>query len=757
MIVSFYRTSALKDPKRAARLLPTVAQFRKDFRAFRKRYPQIKKFSTWNEINFKIAQPTGGNPKRAGQFYKMLRKECRGGKCSVLTGDFRPDGSKADVRWQKTFLKEIGRGPHQWGLIPYLDTNRFQTKFTKRFLKDTKRGNVYVTEVGPINVFPFGRFFANLGRQNRAMKYTMVNFPRVSSRIKAMYIYHWRQPAGAPKNAFDSALIDQKGKPRPRTRRSSSTWDARRRSSGSAATDVDQRRRARTARRRSSLMGVPSSCMRSVRGLGLGMVAAVLAAAPAGAADPVMIAVGDVACDPADTALQRRGWEPMDPAPGRCHQKVHLGHRRRRPAGADQRPGPWRPPVRERSAGQVQRLLRPHLGPRARRDQARARQPRVRRERQRLRRQRHRVLRPTSATSSRPRAGRRQSPAGLVQLRRPGRSHQLAHRRPELRVRGRPARPGGMGRRLHGRLRAGAVAASGPGRERERLHARLLAPPDGSARATIGDNPIMAPIWNALYEDYADIVLAGHDHNYERLGAGRPDGRPRAGQGHSQLGGRHRRQEHETQFGRRPCRPRDVRDNTSHGVLKLTLHGAVPGHPRGWYEWAFVGDGQLREHVRGLGRGRLRRPARPAHGHAHRPRLPRQRRLGQPAVAADRTRPVISRARLSRSRFRVGARATAISAVARGTTVAYSLSEAATAVLRIDRRVTVRRGTRRVVRYRRAGALRRSGRAGPRRVAFSGRIGRRALRPGRYRLTISARDGAGNAGRRRVLRFTVVR
>ena len=40
-------------------------------------------------MNFKIAQPTGGNPKRAGQFYKMLRKECRGGKCSVLTGDFR--------------------------------------------------------------------------------------------------------------------------------------------------------------------------------------------------------------------------------------------------------------------------------------------------------------------------------------------------------------------------------------------------------------------------------------------------------------------------------------------------------------------------------------------------------------------------------------------------------------------------------------------------------------------------------------------
>ena len=76
VMVSFYRTSMLS-PKRAARSLPSVKTFQKDFRAFRKRYPHIKKFSNWNEINFKIAQPTGRNAKRAGQFYKMLRKECR--------------------------------------------------------------------------------------------------------------------------------------------------------------------------------------------------------------------------------------------------------------------------------------------------------------------------------------------------------------------------------------------------------------------------------------------------------------------------------------------------------------------------------------------------------------------------------------------------------------------------------------------------------------------------------------------------------
>lgn len=211
VIVSFYRTSSCS-ARCASRRLPSVAGFRSDFRKFRKRYPQIKKFSTWNEMNYPLAQPTGRNPKRTGQFYKMLRKECRGRKCSVLTGDFRANGSAFDAKWLKTFLKEIGKGPHQWGLIAYPDVNKFQTKYTKKFLKATKRGNVYVTEVGAINVF--GRFYhRNLKRQNKAMKYTMTTFPKVSRRIKAMYIYNWREARGG--EPFDSALIDMKGKRRP--------------------------------------------------------------------------------------------------------------------------------------------------------------------------------------------------------------------------------------------------------------------------------------------------------------------------------------------------------------------------------------------------------------------------------------------------------------------------------------------------------------------------------------------------------------
>jgi hypothetical protein len=45
------------------------------------------------------------------------------------------------------------------------------------------------------------------------------------------------------------------------------------------------------------------------------------------------------------------------------------------------------------------------------------------------------------------------------------------------------------------------------------------------------DSPSVGPLWEALYEAGADVVLAGHDHNYQQLGrldaAGRPD--PRRG------------------------------------------------------------------------------------------------------------------------------------------------------------------------------------------------------------------------------------
>jgi streptogramin lyase len=104
----------------------------------------------------------------------------------------------------------------------------------------------------------------------------------------------------------------------------------------------------------------------------------------------------------------------------------------------------------------------------------------------------------------------------------------------------------------------------------------------------------------------------------------------------------------------------------------------------------------------------------------------------------------------------------------RGSTLAFSLSEAAEVTIAVARRRAGRRvggvcrppsrRTRsrpRCARYVAMGALRRRARAGENTVAFSGRLNGRPLRPGRYRLAIRARDPAGNRSLTRTVAFTV--
>src|SRR5437667_12614704 len=46
-----------------------------------------------------------------------------------------------------------------------------------------------------------------------------------------------------------------------------------------------------------------------------------------------------------------------------------------------------------------------------------------------------------------------------------------------------------------------------------------------SSGTTHGSDPQTQPLCQALYEAGADVVLSGHEHNYERFALQRPDGR----------------------------------------------------------------------------------------------------------------------------------------------------------------------------------------------------------------------------------------
>ena len=120
---------------------------------------------------------------------------------------------------------------------------------------------------------------------------------------------------------------------------------------------------------------------------------------------------------------------------------------------------------------------------------------------------------------------------------------------------------------------------------------------------------------------------------------------------------------------------------------------------------------------------------------------------------------------------RRGARETPVAARARkGTTFRFRLSEAARVVFAIERARPGRcvkgrcvkprpsnRRKRKCTRFVVTGRFALTAVAGDNAKKFSGRIGRRALKPGRYRATLVATDAAGNASAPKRLRFRVVR
>lgn len=138
----------------------------------------------------------------------------------------------------------------------------------------------------------------------------------------------------------------------------------------------------------------------------------------------------------------------------------------------------------------------------------------------------------------------------------------------------------------------------------------------------------------------------------------------------------------------------------------------------------------------------------------------------------DITKPKLSRLKLSAKRFRIGTKLATAAAVRTGTTIRYTLSEAAAVTLSFERVAAGRKVGKRCVRPKRNNRRRKrctrylavkpvvsfaNQGAGPRRIHFEGRLSRRkTLKPGVYRLTLRARDAAGNTSKRLTARIELL-
>jgi hypothetical protein len=93
-----------------------------------------------------------------------------------------------------------------------------------------------------------------------------------------------------------------------------------------------------------------------------------------------------------------------------------------------------------------------------------------------------------------------------------------------------------------------------------------------------GNDVTVAPLWDALYQYGADLILNGHDHIYERFAAQRPDGTPDSfglRQFTVGTGGK----EHYYLLSTQPNS--QVRNVDTFGVLRLILRSDT-------YEWSFL-------------------------------------------------------------------------------------------------------------------------------------------------------------------------
>jgi hypothetical protein len=154
--------------KKAFCKAPSQSKYKASVKAFHAKYPQVKSFQPWNELNNK-SQPTYSSPKLAAGYYKTLKGVCK--KCTVVAADIL-DTSNA-ISYVKKFMRYASKQhPRLWGLHNYGDVNRFRTgssSLTARFLKAVP-GKVWLTETGGLVSF-LPNFKKSTSRATKATKF----------------------------------------------------------------------------------------------------------------------------------------------------------------------------------------------------------------------------------------------------------------------------------------------------------------------------------------------------------------------------------------------------------------------------------------------------------------------------------------------------------------------------------------------------------------------------------------------------------
>jgi hypothetical protein len=192
------------------RVQPNAQQYEREVKAFKKRWPWVKNFSTWNEVNLPGEGPAN-NPKLVASYYRILKRVFPSAK--ILAADLLDLPNM--VAWVRRFKKVARVEPRYWGLHNYVTANRFQVDRTRKLLQNTK-GEVWLTEVGGL-VARRNRSLIKLreGKKHAAdvTKFIFDDLARLDRRVSRVYAYHW--DSTSTKDSWDSAFVGPDNKERP--------------------------------------------------------------------------------------------------------------------------------------------------------------------------------------------------------------------------------------------------------------------------------------------------------------------------------------------------------------------------------------------------------------------------------------------------------------------------------------------------------------------------------------------------------------
>jgi hypothetical protein len=194
--------------------MPSRLQFIREFRKFRRRYPEVRTFQVWNEGNHGT-QPTFKKPGRAALLYNSMRRTCP--ECTITAPSVLDAPNMTP--WIKAFKRKTRYPVRIWAIHNHIDANRHRTSGTRELLRIT-RGKVWFTETGGIvNRWVDGRKITRYNQKNavRAIR-NVFKLTRINrKRITRVYMYSWIAPPER-RPRWDSALVGPRGQVRPSLR-----------------------------------------------------------------------------------------------------------------------------------------------------------------------------------------------------------------------------------------------------------------------------------------------------------------------------------------------------------------------------------------------------------------------------------------------------------------------------------------------------------------------------------------------------------